>query len=131
MRKAQLADLASVPFSYNLRLNQLPPDCDSQDRITVQRVYSVGDGAQLTGAYSAEIMGRLAEPAALADQGQAVDAAVREADRRRLTVTRSLVDNYCTSLEMASCLLPLVKFDSEVASYWEAPVHSAALHWRM
>ncbi|WP_193370445.1 dihydroxyacetone kinase subunit DhaK [Pelagibius marinus] len=59
------------------------------------------------------------------------DAAVREADARGLKVVRSLVGNYCTSLEMAGCSLTLVKLDAEMASYWDAPVHSAALRWGM
>jgi dihydroxyacetone kinase-like protein len=57
------------------------------------------------------------------------DAAVREADRRGLTVARSLVGNYCTSLEMAGCSLTLVKLDAELMKLWDAPVHTAALRW--
>ncbi|MEQ8355811.1 MAG: dihydroxyacetone kinase subunit DhaK [Kiloniellaceae bacterium] len=59
------------------------------------------------------------------------DAAAREADRRGLSVARSLVGNYCTSLEMAGCSITLVKLDAEMASYWDAPVHAAALRWGM
>jgi dihydroxyacetone kinase-like protein len=57
------------------------------------------------------------------------DAAVREADHRGLTVARSLVGNYCTSLEMAGCSLTLVKLDAELMKLWDAPVHTAALRW--
>lgn len=59
------------------------------------------------------------------------DAAVRQADRRGLTVARSLVGNYCTSLEMTGCSLTLTKLDGELASFWDAPVHSPALRWGM
>jgi len=59
------------------------------------------------------------------------DAAVREADKRGLKVVRSLVGNYCTSLEMAGCSLTLTKLDAEMAKYWDAPVHAAALRWGM
>ena len=59
------------------------------------------------------------------------DAATREADRRGLKVTRSLVGNYCTSLEMAGCSLTLVKLDAEMTRLWDAPVHAAALRWGM
>lgn len=57
------------------------------------------------------------------------DAATREADRRGLKVTRSLVGNYCTSLEMAGCSVTVVKLDDEITRLWDAPVHTATLHW--
>jgi dihydroxyacetone kinase-like protein len=57
------------------------------------------------------------------------DAAAREAERRGLTIARSLVGNYCTSLEMAGCSLTLVKLDDEMMKFWDAPVHTAALRW--
>jgi len=57
------------------------------------------------------------------------DAAARAADARGLKVTRSLVGNFCTSLEMAGCSLTLVKLDAEMTGLWDAPVHTAALRW--
>jgi dihydroxyacetone kinase-like protein len=57
------------------------------------------------------------------------DTAAREAERRGLTIARSLVGNYCTSLEMAGCSLTLVTLDDEMMKFWDAPVHTAALRW--
>ncbi|HWE64312.1 MAG TPA: dihydroxyacetone kinase subunit DhaK [Chloroflexota bacterium] len=46
-----------------------------------------------------------------------------------VTVARSLVGNYITSLEMAGCSFTLLKLDDELTHLWDAPVHTAALHW--
>jgi dihydroxyacetone kinase-like protein len=48
-----------------------------------------------------------------------------------LTVARSLVGNYVTSLDMAGCSLTVTLLDEESGGYWDAPVHTAALRWRM
>ena len=48
-----------------------------------------------------------------------------------LSVARSLVGNYVTSLEMAGCSLTLSLLDEEAAALWDAPVHTAALRWGM
>jgi dihydroxyacetone kinase-like protein len=52
-------------------------------------------------------------------------------EKRGLTVARSLVGNYVTSLDMAGCSLTVTLLDAESAGYWDAPVHTAALRWRM
>ncbi len=57
------------------------------------------------------------------------NAAARLCADRGLTVARSLVGNYCTSLDMAGCSITLTKLDDEMASLWDAPVHTAALRW--
>jgi len=57
------------------------------------------------------------------------DAAARACDKRGLRIGRSLVGNYCTSLEMAGCSLTLTKLDDEMKAMWDAPVHTAALRW--
>ena len=59
------------------------------------------------------------------------DAAARLCADRGLTIARSLVGNYCTSLEMAGCSITLTKVDDEMVSLWDAPVHTAALRWGM
>jgi dihydroxyacetone kinase-like protein len=46
-----------------------------------------------------------------------------------LKVTRSLVGNYTTSLEMAGGSVTVTLLDSEIETLWDAPVHTAALHW--
>jgi dihydroxyacetone kinase-like protein len=59
------------------------------------------------------------------------DAARRECAKRGLTIGRSLVGNYCTSLEMAGCSITLTKLDAELKALWDAPVHTAAMRWGM
>jgi dihydroxyacetone kinase-like protein len=50
---------------------------------------------------------------------------------RDITIARSLVGNYITSLEMAGCSITLVRLDDELTRYWDAPVHTPALRWGM
>ena len=57
------------------------------------------------------------------------DAAKRQCDDKGLNITRSLVGNYCTSLDMAGCSITLTKMDAEMTSLWDAPVKTAALNW--
>jgi len=59
------------------------------------------------------------------------DAAARHCQARDLTIARSLVGNYCTSLEMAGCSITLTMLDAEMTALWDAPVHTAALRWGM
>src|SRR5258707_9145229 len=48
---------------------------------------------------------------------------------RDVTIARSLVGSYITSLEMAGCSFTLVRLDDELTRYWDAPVHTPALRW--
>lgn len=48
---------------------------------------------------------------------------------RGIKAVRSLVGNYTTSLEMAGASLTVTLLDDELKSLWDAPVHTAALHW--
>ena len=59
------------------------------------------------------------------------DAAARQCETRGVKIARSLVGNYCTSLEMAGCSITLTMLDAEMATLWDAPVHTAALRWGM
>jgi phosphoenolpyruvate---glycerone phosphotransferase subunit DhaK len=56
-------------------------------------------------------------------------AARRECEARGLRIERSLVGNYCTSLDMAGCSITLTRLDDELVRLWDAPVHTAALRW--
>ena len=59
-----------------------------------------------------------------------VYAAVAQAlESRGITVARSLVGDYVTSLDMAGCSLTLVKADDELLRLWDAPVNTSALRW--
>ncbi|VEG26090.1 dihydroxyacetone kinase subunit DhaK [Actinomyces howellii] len=46
-----------------------------------------------------------------------------------VTVERSLVGSYVTSLDMAGCSLTLVRADAEMLRLWDAPVSTPALRW--
>jgi dihydroxyacetone kinase-like protein len=51
------------------------------------------------------------------------------AKKAGLKVTRNLVGSYITSLEMAGTSITMLKLNSDLAKYWDAPVHTSALRW--
>lgn len=57
------------------------------------------------------------------------DSARRLLEAKGLTVSRSLVGSYCTSLDMAGCSLTVTALNDELRGLWDAPVHTAALRW--
>lgn len=57
------------------------------------------------------------------------DIAERFLSEKGVHVTRSLVGNYTTSLEMAGCSITVTKLDDELTRLWDAPVHTASLRW--
>jgi dihydroxyacetone kinase-like protein len=58
-------------------------------------------------------------------------AARASIEARGLKVTRSLVGNYVTALDMAGCSLTVSALDGEMTALWDAPVHTPALRWRL
>ena len=48
---------------------------------------------------------------------------------RGVTVARTLVGNYVTSLDMAGFSLTLTEVDEQLLSLWDAPVATAGLRW--
>ncbi len=46
-----------------------------------------------------------------------------------VSVVRSLVGSYITSLEMAGCSVTLLKLDDELLRLWDAPVSTPGLRW--
>ncbi|WP_029013251.1 NAD(P)/FAD-dependent oxidoreductase [Niveispirillum irakense] len=71
--ETQLADLARCDFAFDAKTRQWLPKRDQDGRASVAGVYLAGDGARILGARSAEVSGRLAALAALADLGHKVD----------------------------------------------------------
>ena len=51
----------------------------------------------------------------------------RRLEEAGLTVTRSLVGNYITSLEMQGCSVTVLLLDEELTELWDAPVNTVAL----
>ncbi|MDX8532960.1 dihydroxyacetone kinase subunit DhaK [Mesorhizobium sp. VK25A] len=52
-------------------------------------------------------------------------------EKQGVTVIRSLVGSYVTSLDMAGCSITLAMLDDDMTALWDAPVHTAALRWGM
>lgn len=48
---------------------------------------------------------------------------------RGIEVTRTLVGNFTTSLEMQGMSITVLKLDEELTELWDAPVQTAALRW--
>ncbi|MEA2674627.1 MAG: phosphoenolpyruvate---glycerone phosphotransferase subunit DhaK [Chloroflexota bacterium] len=46
-----------------------------------------------------------------------------------ISIGRSLVGSYITSLEMAGFSVSLLRLDDELTGLWDAPVHTVALRW--
>jgi dihydroxyacetone kinase-like protein len=57
-----------------------------------------------------------------------VDEKLRKAG---LEPVRNLIGSYITSLEMAGSSLTVLELDEELIKLWDAPVHTAALRWRV
>jgi dihydroxyacetone kinase-like protein len=52
-------------------------------------------------------------------------------ERQGVSVVRSLVGSYVTSLDMAGCSITVTALDDEIARFWDAPVHTPGLRWGM
>ena len=57
------------------------------------------------------------------------NAARAVAERHGVSIKRSLVGNYVTSLDMAGCSVTLTRLEDGITTHWYAPVHTAGLRW--
>ena len=57
------------------------------------------------------------------------DNAKNMLDKKNIKISRSLVGNYCTSLEMQGASITLTKLDEELVKHWDSSVHTAAMRW--
>jgi phosphoenolpyruvate---glycerone phosphotransferase subunit DhaK len=57
------------------------------------------------------------------------NAARRQLEKHGIRVGRALVGSYVTSLDMAGCSITVSTLDDEIATFWDAPVHTPALRW--
>ena len=48
---------------------------------------------------------------------------------RNITIARSLIGSYITSLDMAGCSITLLRLNDEFIQYWDAPVYTPTLRW--
>lgn len=53
----------------------------------------------------------------------------RVAKAKGITIERSLVGNYITSLEMQGFSITVLKSDDRITALWDDPVHTAQLRW--
>ena len=52
-------------------------------------------------------------------------------DQNNIKVTRSLIGNFTTSLDMAGGSLTVAKLDDKIVQHWDSPVHTPAMRWKM
>ena len=50
---------------------------------------------------------------------------------KNIKVSRSLVGNYTTSLDMAGGSFTITKLDENIVSHWDSPVHTAGIRWKI
>ena len=59
------------------------------------------------------------------------NSAAKELENNKIKISRSLVGNYTTSLDMAGASITICKLDDKIIKHWDSPVHTAALRWGM
>ena len=52
-------------------------------------------------------------------------------EEKNIKVSRSIIGNYTTSLEMAGGSFTITKLDEKIIKHWDSPVHTAALRWKI
>lgn len=57
------------------------------------------------------------------------NSAAKLLEAQGLVISRSLVGNYTTSLEMAGASVTVCLLDDEIKRHWDSPVHTPALRW--
>ena len=50
-------------------------------------------------------------------------------DQKNIKISRSLVGNYCTSLEMQGASITFTKLDEGLVKHWDSSVLTAAMRW--
>ena len=52
-------------------------------------------------------------------------------DQKNITIARSLVGNFTTSLDMAGGSITVTKLDQEIIKHWDSPVHTPSMRWKI
>jgi len=50
---------------------------------------------------------------------------------KNIKVSRSIVGNYTTSLDMAGGSFTITKLDENIIKHWDSPVHTSSLRWKI
>ncbi|MGZ8258333.1 MAG: dihydroxyacetone kinase subunit DhaK [Methylotenera sp.] len=58
------------------------------------------------------------------------NSAAKLLNQQGIQISRSLVGNYTTALDMAGASITLCYLDDEIKQHWDSPVHTPALRWR-
>ncbi len=56
-------------------------------------------------------------------------SAAKLLEEKGLVISRSLVGNYTTALDMAGASVTVCLLDDEIKQHWDSPVHTAAIRW--
>ena len=59
------------------------------------------------------------------------NSAAKLFEKHGIKISRSLVGNYVTALDMAGASITVCLLDEEITQHWDSPVHTAALRWGM
>jgi dihydroxyacetone kinase-like protein len=59
------------------------------------------------------------------------NSAAKELEKNKVIISRSIVGNFTTSLEMSGASITICKLDDKIINHWDTPVHTAALRWGM
>jgi dihydroxyacetone kinase-like protein len=99
------------------------------DEITQRLVDPVADDLGLSGGEDVLLFVNGMGGTPLSELYVVYRQARRLLEGRGVRVTRSLVGNYVTSLEMQGASVTVLRLDDELTALWDAPVHTAALRW--
>ena len=51
--------------------------------------------------------------------------------KENIKVSRTLVGNYTTSLDIDGASFSITKLDEKITQHWQSAVHTAALRWKI
>ncbi|MFC6507362.1 dihydroxyacetone kinase subunit DhaK [Promicromonospora citrea] len=101
----------------------------SADEVTEMLLAPVADDLGLTGGDRVLLFVNGMGGTPLSELYVVYGRARRLLEERGVTVSRSLVGNYVTSLEMQGASVTVLRLDDELEALWDAPVTTAALRW--
>jgi dihydroxyacetone kinase-like protein len=101
------------------------------DKLAQDMVTAILDDLQTGGQDTSEVLVNGFGGTPLVELYVMYQAARAAIEARGSMVTRSLVGNYVTALDMAGCSLTVSALDGEMTTLWDAPVHTPGLRWRL
>ncbi len=124
-------DLADDEMEFGVGIHGEPgrrrATMKSADEIVAEMMGAITEALPDTGNVLVLVNGMGGTP--LMELYLVMDAVARRCDDLDIVIARSLVGNYCTSLEMQGASVTLTALDAEMTALWDAPVHTPALRW--